>query len=69
MLELLPDSNNKESSIPLRPFLDKVVVVPNAMDCKNFEPKPNDAAVIQKIKEKFPQKIVFFFFFHIEYKG
>ena len=69
MLELLPDSNNKESSIPLRPFLDKVVVVPNAMDCKNFEPKPNDAAVIQKIKEKFPQKIVFFVGRHIEYKG
>ncbi len=60
----------KEGSRPLQPFIDKVRVVPNAMDEKAFLLRGNDKAKIVEIKEHYNnKKIVFFIGRHIQYKG
>jgi len=60
----------RESSIPLQPFLNKVKVVPNAMDESAFVLREGDQQQINAIKRKFGNvPIVFFVGRHIEYKG
>lgn len=60
----------QEGSIPLQPFIDKVRVVPNAMDEKTFLLRGEDQAKIYEIKERYNnKKIVFFIGRHIQYKG
>lgn len=60
----------RESSIPLQPFKDKVKVLPNAIDEKNFQLKPGDEVQIKRIQEIYGnRKIVFFVGRHIQYKG
>lgn len=60
----------RDASRPLQPFVEKVRVVPNAMDEDNFILRPGDEEEIQKLKAKYHQKkIVFFIGRHIQYKG
>jgi glycosyltransferase involved in cell wall biosynthesis len=60
----------KESSKPLQDYLNKVVVVPNAMDAECFKLKIGDSEKIEAIKSRYnDKKIVFFVGRHIQYKG
>lgn len=60
----------RDGSRPLRPFVDKVKVVPNAMNEEDFVLRPGDEEEIQKLKTKYGhRKIVFFIGRHIQYKG
>lgn len=59
-----------DSSVPLQPFMDKVRVVPNAVDERILEKRLGDDEQIQKLKERYGnKKIVFFVGRHIQYKG
>ena len=60
----------KECSLPLQPFLEKIMVVPNAIDEQAFRPRKYDDFRIDEIKRRYDGKpIVFFVGRHIEYKG
>lgn len=60
----------RDASRPLQPFIEKVRIVPNAMDEENFVLRPGDEEEIRKLKEKYNhKKIVFFIGRHIQYKG
>ena len=60
----------RDASRPLQPFIDKVKVVPNAMNEEDFMLRPGDEEEIQKLKAKYNhKKIVFFIGRHIQYKG
>jgi glycosyltransferase involved in cell wall biosynthesis len=59
----------REGSIPLQSFKEKVRIVPNSMEENNFVLRAGDQVQIQKIKEKYQKKIVFFIGRHIQYKG
>lgn len=62
--------NYRESSVPLQPFRDKVVIVPNAMDERVMIKRQNDDVAIKAICESFGNKpVVFFVGRHIQYKG
>lgn len=60
----------REGSKPLQPFLEKIRIVPNAMDEKSFIKRSGDEDKINELKSKFyHKKIVLFVGRHIEYKG
>lgn len=59
----------REGSIPLQSFKEKVRIVPNSIEENNFVLRAGDQVQIQKIKEKYQKKIVFFIGRHIQYKG
>lgn len=60
----------RDASRPLQPFIEKVRIVPNAMDENNFILRLEDGEKIQKLKAKYNhKKIVFFIGRHIQYKG
>lgn len=60
----------KEGSMPLQQFIEKVRIVPNAMDEKTFVKRSGDEGKIVELKKKYNQKkIVLFVGRHIEYKG
>ncbi len=60
----------RDGSLPLQPFKDKVRIVPNAMDERNFVLQEGDEEKIEAIKAKYGNKpIVFFIGRHIQYKG
>lgn len=60
----------RDASRPLQPFVEKVRVVPNAMDEDNFILRSGDEEEIEKLKAKYHRKkIVFFIGRHIQYKG
>ena len=60
----------RDESRPLQPFLEKVRIVPNAIDESVFALRPGDEKEIEKLKEKYNhRKIVFFIGRHIQYKG
>lgn len=60
----------RDGSKPLQPFLDKVRVVPNAIDEGVLKPRMYDEFRIHAIKSRYHNKpIVFFVGRHIEYKG
>lgn len=59
----------RDGSVPLQSFKEKVRIVPNAMEENNFVLRAGDQVQIQKIKEKYQKKIVFFIGRHIQYKG
>lgn len=60
----------RDASRPLQPFLEKVRIVPNAMDDSVFDLRPGDEKEIKKLKAKYNnKKIVFFIGRHIQYKG
>lgn len=60
----------RDASRPLQPFIDKVKVVPNAMNEEDFMLRLGDEEEIQKLKAKYNRKkIVFFIGRHIQYKG
>lgn len=67
---IVTSPNYKKHSLPLQPFLDKVDIVPNAMDETKFILKENDKERIEQIKQLYGGKdIVFFVGRHIQYKG
>ena len=60
----------RDASKPLQPFINKVRIVPNAMDEDNFILRPGDEEEIKKLREIYNnKKIVFFVGRHIQYKG
>ena len=60
----------RDGSLPLQPFKDKVRIVPNAMDERNFVRQEGDEEKIEAVKAKYGNKpIVFFIGRHIQYKG
>ena len=60
----------RDASQPLQPFVEKVRIVPNAMDESIFSLRPGDEKEIEKLKAKYNhKKIVFFIGRHIQYKG
>lgn len=60
----------RDASRPLQPFLEKVRIVPNAMDESIFTLRSGDEKEIEKLKAKYNhKKIVFFIGRHIQYKG
>ena len=60
----------RDGSLPLQTFKDKVRIVPNAMDERNFVRQEGDEEKIEAIKAKYGNKpIVFFIGRHIQYKG
>lgn len=69
-LVVVTSPNYKEESQPLQPFLDKVKVLPNAIDEETMIKREDDDEHILKIKERYNnRKIVFFVGRHIQYKG
>lgn len=60
----------RDGSKPLRNVKEKVRIVPNAIDDKNFELQPDDDVRIKKIKDRYGNRpIVFFMGRHTKYKG
>ena len=60
----------RDGSLPLQPFKNKVRIVPNAMDERNFVLRDGDEQKIESIKAQYGHKpIVFFIGRHIQYKG
>lgn len=60
----------QEGSIPLQPYKEKVVVVPNAINEENFRLRQYDELRIEELRVYYDNKpIVFFVGRHIEYKG
>lgn len=60
----------RDASRPLQPFVEKVRIVPNAMDESLFALRPGDEKEIEKLKAQYNhKKIVFFIGRHIQYKG
>ena len=60
----------RDGSVPLQPHKDKVRIVPNAMDERNFRLRDGDNEKINELKKKYGnKKIVFFIGRHIQYKG
>lgn len=69
-LVIVTSPNYKEGSKPLQPFLDKVKVLPNAIDEAMMCKRGDDDVQILKVKERYHnKKIVFFVGRHIQYKG
>ena len=69
-LVVVTSPNYRDASLPLRPFKDKVAVVPNAIDERLMQKKDGDDAAIREIQASFGGKpIVFFVGRHIQYKG
>ncbi len=62
--------NYKKSSLPLIPFMDKVEVLPSAVDTSKLEIKESDNTKITEIKQQSKgKKIVFFVGRHVAHKG
>lgn len=69
-LVVVTSPNYRDCSLPLRPYKDKVVVVPNAMDENAMNKCEGDDDVIDNIRKSYGGKpIVFFVGRHIQYKG
>ena len=69
-LVLVTSPQYKNASNPLQTFKDKVKILPNAINEKNFILQQGDEVEIENIKEKYSnKKIVFFVGRHIQYKG
>ena len=69
-LVLVTSSQYKNTSNPLQIFKDKVKILPNAINEKNFILQQGDEVEIENIKKKYSnKKIVFFVGRHIQYKG
>lgn len=67
---LVTSPQYRDGSRPLRNFIDKVRIVPSAIDERNFILRPGDIVEINRIKEKYSnKKIIFFIGRHIQYKG
>lgn len=57
-------------SVPLKPYLDKVEVVPNGIDTAALDKQPGDDEEILKIRNRWPgKKLLLFVGRHIYYKG
>lgn len=60
----------RDGSLPLQPFKDKVVVVPNGIDESVMHKRNGDDVAIKAVRQAFGCKpIVFFVGRHIQYKG
>ena len=60
----------RDGSKPLRDVVDKVRIVPNAIEDSSFEKRPEDERRIMEIRERYGGKpIVFFMGRHTRYKG
>lgn len=69
-LVLVTSPQYKNASNPLQIFKDKVKILPNAINEKNFILQQGDEVEIENIKKKYSnKKIVFFVGRHIQYKG
>lgn len=67
---LLQVRHNRDGSLPLQPFKDKVKILPNAMDEDNFILRDGDMEKIEDVRKRYGNKpIVFFVGRHIQYKG
>lgn len=62
--------NYAEHSLPLRKFMDKVIIVPNGINEDKIAFREGDDKKIEAIKKKFDGKeIIFFMGRHVSYKG
>ncbi|MBW4713607.1 glycosyltransferase [Prevotella denticola] len=69
-LILVTSPNYGENSLALKPFKDKIRVVPNSIDERTFILRLGDEEKINSLKRKYGGKdIVFFVGRHIQYKG
>lgn len=60
----------RDASIPLQPFINKVKILPCAIEEEKFIIKDGDLSKIEDVKRKYGNKpIVFFIGRHIQYKG
>lgn len=67
---LVTSPQYRNTSLPLQPFIDKVRILPNAMDDTKFILRAGDEVQIEAIRKKYNRKkIVFFVGRHIQYKG
>lgn len=67
---LVTSPNYKDHSLPLQPFINKIDIVPNAIDETRLIKKDDDEEKIENIKRKYNNKnIIFFVGRHIQYKG
>lgn len=57
-------------SIPMQPYADKVVVIPNSIEAQLLDKRPGDDEAIAAIRQQWKgKKLVFFMGRHIYYKG
>jgi len=68
-LVVVTSPNYRDASLPLQPFINKVAVVPNAMDERVMRKREGDDAAIKELQVSYNCPIVFFVGRHIEYKG
>ncbi len=69
-LILVTSPNYRDASAPLQPFIDKVKVLPNAVDKENLKQRDGDEERIEGIKAKYGnKKMVLFIGRHTQYKG
>ena len=70
-LILVTSPNYRDGSIPLQAFKEKIAIVPNAINERNFIlQSPGDDEQIAQIRQKYSGKpIIFFIGRHIQYKG
>lgn len=62
--------NYAEHSLPLKPYKDKVKIVPNGINEEKIAPKEGDQEKIDQIRDKYQgKKIIFFMGRHVSYKG
>lgn len=62
--------NYRDASAALKSYLDKVVVIPNAIDVNRFVLNEEERSEVIKIKQKYDnKKIIFFIGRHVQYKG
>ncbi len=66
---LVTSPNYRDHSLPLRPFKHKVRILFNAIDEEKMKLREGDQTQIDKLRERYGKKIVFFVGRHIEYKG
>ncbi len=69
-LVMVTSPTYRDGSLPLQPYKDKVVVVPNAIKEEHLQEQTGDQERIAQLKVQFEGKdIVFFVGRHIQYKG
>lgn len=68
-LIVVTSPNYRDASLPLQPYINKVAVVPNAMDENVMRKREGDDTAIKELQASYARPIVFFVGRHIEYKG
>lgn len=67
---LVTSPNYAEYSIPMRPFQEKIRILPCAINPTDFKLSQNDLLRVQKLRESYGHRpIILFLGRHVEYKG